>query len=676
MEVSSSIHTVYLAGNPNCGKTSLFNLLAGLNQKVSNIPGTTVEKVEGKIRLSDGSVKTLIDLPGAYTLYPGSEDELVAGRNLLQAKNAVIVFVADATRLQSNLFYFTQIADLGLPMVLVLNMTDVAKSKGIVVDTALLSQLLGVRVVETSARKSQGIQQLKQVLPSVYEAYQRSFVDPDSHANSNVFSAYKLAIQQQFDASESGTLSDELALVRKNDATYRQIEIQHIANQVIDVSPQRVSFLEKLDSKLIHPVWGLGFLFLLLFLVFQAVFSLAELPMQGIEWLFFEAGSLVRTYLPPGFFNDLLVEGVISGLAGIVVFLPQILILFFFIGILEETGYITRVSFLTDRFMQRFGLNGKSVIPMAGGLACAIPSVMAARSIENKAEKLATILITPLMTCSARLPVYTLLISLMVPEEQQVGIFNVRGLVLMGMYLLGFVSALLFALLFKLFIRAKIKDYFVLEMPELRPPRWKALFINLYRKGMTFLTGAGKVILVVSLLLFVLKKYGPPTQMNAVHERYQALAFVNELSEDQVMQMEAELLKTSYAGQLGQLIEPVIEPLGYDWKIGIALITSFAAREVFVGTMSAIYGVADDEEGLGLRAKLQSELNPDTGKPVYSFPVLLSLLIFYAFALQCMSTIAVVYRETNSIKWPVLQLVMMTGVAYLFSMLAFNLASI
>jgi ferrous iron transport protein B len=665
--MNREIKTFLLAGNPNCGKTSLFNLLAGLNQKVSNIPGTTVEKVVGKLNLPKKGTCKIIDLPGAYSLFPKSEDELVASEELLNAQNAVVVFVADSTRLESNLFYFSQILDLGLPTVLVLNMVDLAAQKGILIDIEKLSEAFGVLVVNTSARNADGIAQLKSALDKTNIAHQKSFFKKNENFNS--FREYN---EKQIDHFKiHGNLFSE---GRKEDSENRQLTIREILGTCVSKQSQKKGFAEKLDNYLLHPIWGLVIMFCILFLVFQSVFSLAELPMQGIELLFSESGSLLNKLLPDGFFKDLLVGGIISGLAGIVVFLPQILILFFFIGIMEETGYITRVSFLTDRFMRRFGINGKSVIPLTGGLACAIPSIMAARSIENKAEKLATILITPLMTCSARLPVYTLIISLMIPEDSYVGFFNARGIVLMGMYLLGFISALLFSLIFRLFINSEIKDFFLLEVPELKSPRWKALFVTLYRKAMTFLMGAGKVILIVSLILFFLKSFGPSDSMHKVREKYK-VAENSTLSQTEESQMKSELLQASYAGQIGKIIEPAIRPMGFDWKIGIALITSFAAREVFVGTMSAIYGVADDEEGLGLREKLRQERHPDTGKPVYNFAVLFSLLIFYAYALQCMSTLAVVYKETNSIKWPLVQLLSMTGTAYLLSTLVYSIFS-
>ncbi|MCO6495084.1 MAG: ferrous iron transport protein B [Bacteroidetes bacterium] len=664
--MESETTNILLVGNPNCGKTSIFNILAGLNQKVTNIPGTTVEKVSGKIKINNKEY-TLIDLPGAYSLFPKSEDELVAAKEILSTKNAIIVFVADATRLESNLFYFSQIADLGLPTMLALNMVDLAKSKGIQIDTDALSQKLGVLVVSISALKSEGIETLKNTFHKVVFPNQNPFYN--SYNKSEI--GYKDFVSQQI---KSGNEENKVDETRKKDASERQKMVADIISNVVTRLPYQKRLVEKLDQLLIHPVWGIIIMLAIMTLIFQSVFMLAEVPMQGIEWIFIKVGGFVNESLPAGFFNDLVVEGLISGLAGVVVFVPQIVILFFFIGLLEETGYITRISFLSDRFMRRFGLSGKSVIPMTGGLACAIPSIMAARTIENKAERLATIFIIPLMTCSARLPVYTLLISMLVPEDSSVWIFNTRGLVLMGMYLLGFVSALLFALIFRLFIKAKANHFFVLEMPELRPPRWKPLFYMLYKKSMMFLSGAGKVILIVSLILFFLKSFGPSDDMQQIKSRYQA-QYGNELSPEIERQQNSELLEASWIGRIGKVIEPAIRPLGYDWKIGIALTTSFAAREVFVGTMSAIYGLADDEEGTGLRDMLQKQTDPVTGLPVYTFPVLISLLLFYAIALQCASTVAVVYKETKSLKYTAIQLVSMYGAAYVVCMFAYNFLS-
>lgn len=658
--------SILLAGNPNCGKTSIFNILAGLNQKVTNIPGTTVEKVSGKIKVHNKEY-TLVDLPGSYSLIPKSEDELVAATEILNAKNSMIVFVADATRLESNLFYFSQIADLGLPTMLALNMVDLAKSKGIEIDINALSEKLGVLVVPISALRSEGIDTLKNTFHKVVYPNQNLFYP---HYDKSGM-AYKDFVQHQIQLSNSEDVVDTNRML---DASARQKMIAEIVKDTLTRMPYQKQLVEKLDHLLVHPVWGIFFMLAIMTVIFQSVFMLAEVPMQGIEWIFVKVGGFVKDALPSGFFNDLIVEGLIAGLAGVVVFVPQIVILFFFIGLLEETGYITRISFISDRFMRKFGLSGKSVIPLTGGLACAIPSIMAARTIENKAERLATIFIIPLMTCSARLPVYTLLISMLVPENSYVGLFNTRGLVLMGMYLLGFVFALLFALIFRLFIKAKTKNLFVLEMPELRPPRWKPLLYMLYKKCMMFLVGAGKVILIVSLILFFLKSFGPGDDMQQIKDRY-AAEYGSILSTSVEQQQNAELLEASWIGRIGRVIEPAIKPLGYDWKIGIALTTSFAAREVFVGTMSAIYGLGDDEGEGGLRDMLQKQKDPLTGLPIYTFPVLISLLLFYAIALQCASTVAVVYKETKSLKYTAMQLVSMYGAAYIICALVFNILS-
>jgi ferrous iron transport protein B len=665
---------VFLAGNPNCGKSTLFNLLTGIRQKISNIPGTTVEKVTGRFKLDNNAAVEITDLPGAYSLIPKSEDELVAARELIQQKDALVVYVADATRLESNLYYFSQIADLRLPMILVLNMIDLTEEAGLKIDVEQLSAQLGVLVVPMSARHEKGVHLLKKHLEKPHQALQTSFLKvEDAPKGHDLHEAYRTWVMSSI--SDESVIDTAEKDKKREDSLHRHQRLNEILKKTISRVKPAIDLKSRFDKLLTHPVYGLLILFAGIFLIFQAVFKLAEFPMDGIEWLFSESGALAREVLPGGFLTDFLVEGLISGLAGIVVFLPQIVILFFFIGLMEETGYMTRVSFLTDRFMRRFGLNGKSIIPLAGGMACAIPSIMAARTIENKIERLATIMVVPLMSCSARLPVYTLLISLLVPADESLWIFNLRGAILMLMYLLGFVSALLFSLVFSLFVKSKVKDFFVMEMPVLRGPRWKSLFVTVYMKGLTFLTVAGKVIFVVSIILFLLKSFGPSGAFDKVEEKYSAISHEEGLSPEMEAQKSAELLEVSWIGVFGKVIEPVIKPLGYDWKIGISLITSFAAREVFVGTMSIIYGVADDPENLGLREKLRSEINPATGKPIYSTAVVISLIIFYAFALQCMSTIAVVYKETNSIKWPVIQLVALTGAAYLFSFIAYQLLS-
>ena len=668
--METAIQTIYLAGNPNCGKSSLFNLLAGLNQKISNIPGTTVEKVTGRLKLN-GKSFNLIDLPGSYSMSAKSEDERVASLELLKAENAAVVFVADATRLESNLSYFAQISDLGLPTILVLNMFDLAKSKGIVLDVDALSRELGVLVVTTSARNNTGIEKLKETMYKLERVTQSIFWGSavKTPLNHSQVENYRKRINSTLENPDDETGKAHWL----QESICRKAHIQEIIQKVRKIHSVPATFLHKLDLVLLHPIWGLASMFAILFIVFQAVFYLAEWPMQAIEWFFSQLGYVLQSNMPSGWFRDILVNGVVSGLAGIVVFLPQIIILFFFIGLMEETGYMTRVSFLSDRFMRRFGLNGKSVIPLVGGMACAIPSIMAARSIENKKEKLITILVTPLMSCSARLPVYTLLISLLVSPQHKIGVFHTGGLILMGMYILGFVSALLFSLVFNVFVKSKVKDFFIMEVPELKPPRWQALFVTLYTKAMSFLMGAGKVILTVSILLFFLMEYGPnQTQRDKLKTEFEANT--NATEEEEAF-FSKQMLETSYIGKFGKTIEPTITPLGYDWKIGIALLTSFAAREVFVGTMSVIYGVANDPEGVGLREKLRSEKDPKTGKPIYSIAVLVSLMIFYAFAMQCMSTLAIVYKETNSIKWPIVQLLSMTGTAYLLSFIAFQILS-
>jgi ferrous iron transport protein B len=396
--------------------------------------------------------------------------------------------------------------------------------------------------------------------------------------------------------------------------------------------------------------------------------------MSLIETLFIWLSSQAHTYLPPGVLTDLFVDGILAGLSGVLIFIPQIAILFAFISILEDTGYMSRVTFMMDRVMRKVGLNGKSVVPMIGSLACAVPSIMSTRNIENWKDRIITIMVAPLVSCSARLPVYTLLISLVVPDRKVWGIVNLQGLALMGMYLIGFISAILVAWVMKYLIRSRERGYFIMELPVYRLPRWSNVGLTMYEKVKTFVFEAGKVIIAVSIVLWVLASYGPAEKMRETEKKYQSQEYLQKYSAKEIERFkQTDKLENSYAGVLGKAIEPAIKPLGFDWKIGIALITSFAAREVFVGTMATMYSVDNDTQMESVRDKMSNARNPDTGKPVFTFAVAFSLMMFYAFAMQCMSTVAIVYRETKSWKWPAIQIVYMTGMAYLASLLVYQI---
>jgi len=696
---------IALVGNPNSGKSSLFNSLTGLNQKVGNFPGVTVDKKTGNSNISTNFDATIIDLPGTYSLYPKRADEWVAYKVLLnqdkEIKPDIVLLVADASNLKRNLLFCSQIIDLKIPVVVALTMMDLAGRKGTQIDIPGLERELGVPIIPVNPRKNKGIAPLKKALELVAEkldhAPARDFIDISSIAPEPIaamkkyfpnISSYRaihyLINHENFLLDEIiQTTIENIETENKFNPTKTQAEeimqrygrIKHIMHQtVVESDPlQKALFTERLDNILLHRHWGYIILIVVLFLLFQSVFWVAQYPMNGIEWTFGQLGGWLGTNLPQVWWSDLLINGVVAGLSGIIVFVPQIMILFGLITLLEDTGYMARISFLTDKLMRKVGLNGKSVMPMISGFACAVPAIMSARNIENKKERLLTIMITPLMSCSARLPVYTILISLIIPSKLYFGFLSLQGLVMMGLYLLGTVMALIVAWVMKWFIKSTERSYFILELPVYRGPRWRNALTTMIEKAKIFVFDAGKVIMVISLLLWALSTYGPKQKMQAVTAKYQQLIAGNPTQAQELnKQRKTELLQNSFAGTLGKAIEPAIRPLGYDWKIGIALITSFAAREVFVGTMATLYSVGEDADASNstLRQKMAAAVRPD-GTKVYNLATGLSLLIFYVLAMQCMSTLAIVKRETRSWKWPAIQLVYMTGLAYFLSWLVF-----
>lgn len=696
-----------MVGNPNSGKSSLFNYLTGLNQRVGNFPGVTVDKKMGQSKISENLQATIIDLPGSYSLYPKRSDEWVAYKVLLNQdaniKPNMILLVADASNLKRNLLFCSQIIDLGIPVVIAFTMMDIAKRKGTQIDIPGLERELGVPIVQVNPRKSKGLEQLKKVIEqsaeNLYHPPARGFIDNHALAAdaingvknhypeiSNYKAIHYLINHEQFllDEGMQDTI-EQIEIENKFNPTKTQAEeimqrygrIKHIMQQtVVEADPlQKAMFNERLDDILMHRVWGYVILITVLFLLFQSVFWVAKYPMDGIEWLFGEFGGLLSNMLPVSWWSDLLINGVIAGLSGIIIFIPQIMILFGLITILEDTGYMARISFLTDKLMRKVGLNGKSVMPMISGFACAVPAIMSARNIENKKERLLTIMITPLMSCSARLPVYTILIALVIPSKLYFGFLSLQGLVMMGLYLMGTVMALIVAWVMKWFIKSAERSFFILELPSYRSPRWKNAITTMIEKAKIFVFDAGKIIMIISLLLWVLSTYGPAKKMAAVTAKYEQLVKQNpQQAKELNKERRTELLQSSFAGSLGKAIEPVIRPLGYDWKIGIALITSFAAREVFVGTMATLYSVGDDADNNNttLRQKMAAAVRED-GTKVYNLATGLSLLVFYVLAMQCMSTLAVVKRETRSWKWPMIQLVYMTGLAYVMSWIVYTI---
>ena len=691
---------IALVGNPNSGKSSLFNVLTGLNQQVGNFPGVTVDKKTGQCQIGENLTATLIDLPGTYSLYPKRSDEWVAYKVLLQQdddiKPDMVLLVADASNLKRNLLFCSQIIDLKIPVVMALSMTDLAKNKGTEIDINGLERELGLPVVSINPRKNKGIPQLKKIVEQTFIANftaPREFINNASLSEkpieavkgllpgiSDYTALHYLINHQHFKLSPSLQDSIEGIEVANNfNPTKTQAEeimqrygrIKHIMSQtVVEADPlQKTLFTEKLDNILLDRKWGYLILLAVLFVLFQSVFWIAQYPMDAIEWSFGKLSGSLGNLLPPTWWSDLLINGVVAGLSGIVIFIPQIMILFGLITLLEDTGYMARISFLTDKLMRSVGLNGKSVMPMISGLACAVPAIMSARNIENRKERLLTIMVTPLMSCSARLPVYTILIALVIPSKLYFGFLSIQGLVMMALYLLGTVMALLVSFVMRWFIDIKERSFFILELPVYRSPRWANALTTMVEKAKIFVFQAGKIIMVISLLLWVLSSYGPSAKMAAVSSHYEQLiqTYPNQQKELN-KQRKMELLENSFAGMLGKSIEPAIRPLGYDWKIGIALITSFAAREVFVGTMATLYSVGDDADDNNntLRQKMSAAVRAD-GSKVYNLATGLSLLVFYVLAMQCMSTLAVVKRETRSWKWPAIQLVYMTMLAYLMS---------
>lgn len=705
---------VALVGNPNSGKSTLFNALTGLSQKTGNFPGVTIDKKTGSVKLKSHHTPPsgggwegfaeFIDLPGTYSLYPKSPDEQVTFDVLCNSKNTdhpdVVVVVADASNLKRNLFLVSQIVDLKIPTILVLNMMDLVEKHDETIDILRLSELLRIKVLAVSARAQQGIEELKQSLLESLSIPGYNFIDVKKLAPqlvekissitgvNNDFVAFHTISNFSKLESTNKQQKQQIALAindAKVDITKLQsqetIERYDKINVIVDAclvkkhAQQTDSFTNKLDKLLTHPIWGYVIFLLILFLVFQTIFFLASYPMDWIENTFLLFSDWVSSALPPGELSSLLVNGVIAGLSGVVIFVPQIALLFTFIAILEDTGYMARVSFIMDKLMRKFGLNGRSVIPLVSGVACAIPAIMSTRIMSNWKERLITIMVTPLMSCSARLPVYTLLIALVVPAQKVFGFFNYQGLVLMGLYLIGFVAAMFAAWVMKHILKSRERSYFIMELPVYRSPQWRTVALTIVDKVKSFLWDAGKIILAVSIILWYLASHAPGNTFEQIEKKYQAAELIANIpTEDLQAKIASEQLEASYAGILGKTIEPAIAPLGFDWKIGIALITSFAAREVFVGTMATIYSSgSDDEDTQPLRQKMQAEINPSTGLPQFTVAVGFSLMLFYAFAMQCMSTLAVVFRETKHWKWPVIQFVFMSCLAYLSSLLVYQL---
>ena len=690
---------VALIGNPNVGKTSVFNELTGLNQQVGNYPGITVEKKQGVCKLNETTKAKIIDLPGTYSLNASSIDENVVIELLLNKNDEdfpdVAVVVTEVENLKRNLLLFTQIKDLEIPTILVINMADRMELKGIELDIPVLEKELKTKIALISSRKKTGIDNLKNLILnyetlSTEPCLNASSIDPDyfnnlrrAFPNQLLYKLWLVITQDvnflnldrnEIKSSFTKSHSDLKKLQQKETIKrYQFINDTLKLGQKIDVS-KATDIRAKIDRILTHKIFGYVIFFGILMLIFQFLFDWSSIPMDFIDETFANLSSLAKQHLPAGEFTNLISEGLIPGIGGIVIFIPQIAFLFLFISVLEESGYMSRVVFLMDKIMRKFGLSGKSIVPLISGTACAIPAIMSARNIENWKERLITILVTPFTTCSARLPVYAILISLIIPEKRIFGFLSLQGLTLMGLYLLGFGMAVFSAYLLNKYLKLNCKSYFVVEMPSYKIPMFKNVGINVLEKTKAFVFGAGKIILALSVILWFLGSHGLSDDFNnaekIITEQNKNKTITSEEFEDQVNSFK---LENSYIGYMGKAIEPAIRPLGYDWKIGIAVVSSFAAREVFVGTLATIYSVGShSEEETTIKNKMAAEVHPVTGEKIFNFATGISLLLFYAFAMQCISTLAIVKKETNSWKWPIIQLVFMSGFAYITSLIAYQ----
>jgi ferrous iron transport protein B len=697
--VSNRNINVALIGNPNVGKTSVFNQLTGLNQQVGNYPGITVEKKMGFCKLPNNIKANILDLPGTYSLNASSIDENVVIELLLNKNDKlypdVALVVTDVENLKRNLLLFTQIKDLEIPTILVINMADRMEYKGITLDIPYLEEHLKTKIALISSRKGFGIDELKKLIVtyktiSTEPCLNASGIDPEyfntlrkTFPNQLLYKLWLVITQDvnflnldrnEIRSSLTKSHSDLKRLQQKE-----TIKRYQFINDVLKVGMKidetvAKDFRSKLDRVLTHKVWGYVIFFMILFVIFQSIFEWSKIPMDFIDSTFASLSTLAAEKLPAGVLTNLISQGIIPGIGGILIFIPQIAFLFMFISILEESGYMSRVVFLMDKIMRKFGLSGKSVVPLISGTACAIPAIMATRNIENWKERLITILVTPFTTCSARLPVYAIIIALVIPDTRVFGILNMQGMTLMLLYLLGFGMAIFSAYILNKILKIKGKTYFVVEMPNYKLPLFKNVGINVIEKTKAFVFGAGKIILAISIVLWFLASYGPGGNFN------NAETIVIEKTKDKPLSktefenaVASQKLENSYIGLMGKTIEPAISPLGYDWKIGIAIISSFAAREVFVGTLATIYSVGGSDNEVTIKNKMAAEINPATGEKIFNFASGISLLLFYAFALQCASTLAITKKETNSWKWPLGQLIFMSGFAYVVALIAYQI---
>lgn len=699
---------IALIGNPNSGKSSLFNHLTGLRQRTGNFPGVTVERRSGAMRLPDGNEIQMVDFPGTYSLYPTSLDERVVFDVLSNPNSAdypdLVIYVADALRLDQHLLLLSQIRDLGLPVILALNLVDAAASSGVQYDTNLLRDKLGLPTVEVNGRTGEGVGLLLQQVEHVFDGKWEEKTQPVrftvSPALRNTIQNIRLKfswVTHDFQALILAHHADELTYLKPEDVAQiitisQQHGFQSLRVQVDEIMERfrsidrivaesripneqvgRNNLTSRIDQLVTHVVWGPVIFVTFLLFIFQAVFSWSTLPMEWIERIFSEIGGAVKYALGEGWVSSLLADGILAGLGGVLVFIPQIVLLFFLIALLEESGYMARAVYLFDRLLRKVGLNGRSIVALVSGTACAIPAVMSTRTITNQKERLITILVTPFISCSARLPVYAVLVGLMVPVGKLAGLISYQALTFMGLYVLGAAAAMGGAWVFNKVLKSEEPGYLMMELPDYQVPHWRNVVFTVWSKVASFVREAGKIIILISIVLWFMASYSFPGRMDQAEASARTEAQAQSLNEtDTEALIAAKQIESSYAGMLGKGIEPAIRPLGFDWKIGIALVTSFAAREVFVGTMATIYSIGSVDDELSIRQRMAAEINPANGKKKYSLPVALSLLLFYVFAMQCMSTIAVVKKETGSWNWAIGQLVFMTGLAYVVSLLTYQ----
>lgn len=678
---------IALVGNPNSGKSTLFNILTGLNQKTGNFPGVTVERKTGSFSIDNCNIE-ITDLPGTYSIYPKSLDERITSDVITSVGSNqpdLIIYVADACNLKRSLFLCTQLIDLKLPVIVVLNMMDLAQKNNLIIDFEKLSDSLGVNVIPVSAQLKTGLDKLGKTILHHFnspETNNKSFFELpslDSYTDNNQTKSLSLSYAELHYQLVTNSIPENFnsRKFQLDEIAYRFKKLKSLTDIVSSKQEkisQKVSY--RIDDFVTHKIGGLILFFFILLLVFQSVFTLSAYPMQWIENGFTFLTQFLSINLPDNFFTNLLINGIIAGLGGVVIFIPQIALLFLFISILEDSGYMARVSVMMDKFMRQFGLNGRSVIPLMSSAACAVPAIMGARTISNWKERLITIMVTPLISCSARIPVFTLLIALVIPNKTIGGVLNLQGLVMFSLYLLGILASIIVAYIISLLIKSKEKSYFIMEMPLYRMPVPSVVISTIINKVKIFVVETGKVIIAISIVLWLLASFGPGNRFNEIDKKYESSIHNSTYSIQEIENMRnAEKLSSSYAGILGKTIEPVIKPLGFDWKIGVALITSFAAREVFVGTMSTIYSVGDEENISSLTEKMKNAKWDGSTNKIYTLASGVSLLLFYVFAMQCMSTLAVVKRETRSWKWPVFQFIYMTGLAYVLSLIVYQVFS-